>query len=456
MNDDTKQSESPESPVPGTSSVDQRQRGTVRRYIEDKGYGFIAREDGPDLFFHAKQCECSRLYDGESVAFHVVVSRDKEEAQSVCRVDEVSSTGDIIQWDVDPATRKGFGLIAPDEGGGPLCFSWQDLARPRGAAARITNPRPWHAARYRLAPGIAGGPRAVDIEIDWRYPLQRFAFLGDEEELVRQLKAATLDEAWDYRTSKSRRPHEILYNYLHFTFAKLVDEDRSVSPCDRKIRIYTDSKDHATFAAFNTGLVDQRYESVFALFERNEHGRQQAWKILDFCTAGEGAGKLLSRYFNPLPGPAQYFSHASELLFDPDAALHPDYTHILSDNRDRLPHDLVQIVEHLPPVKAENVLKMHIDRAIDLSRKRTRWNFKTAIPHYFPTFKRLELLLPLCLLDDSTVDVALAVQRTETGYIGSTILPLDWAYKSARLVCRPDSDWLAPAEIDAGEEFGVE
>ena len=116
----------------------------------------------------------------------------------------------------------------------------------------------------------------------------------------------------------------------------------------------------------------------------------------------------------------------------------------------------MQLVDHLEPVKAENVLKMHIDRAIDLARKRTRWNFKTAIPHYFPTLKRLDFLLPLCLLDDSTVDVALAVQRTETGYIGSTILPLDWAYKSARLLCRPDSDWLAPAEIDAGEEFGAE
>ena len=92
--------------------------------------------------------------------------------------------------------------------------------------------------------------------------------------------------------------------------------------------------------------------------------------------------------------------------------------------------------------------------ALKVALKRVRWNFKTAIPHYFPTLKRLDFLLPLCLLDDSTVDVALAVQRTETGYIGDTILPLDWAYKSARLVCRPDSDWLAPKKIDAGEEPG--
>ena len=142
-----------------------------------------------------------------------------------------------------------------------------------------------------------------------------------------------LDEDWDYRSSQSKKPHEILYNYLQFTFAKLVDEDRALASTDRKIRVRTDLKDHSPLATFNTGLVDKRYESIFALFERNDAGRQQLWKILAFCTPGEDAGKLLSRYFNPLPGPARYFSHASELLYDPDAALHPDYTHILSENR---------------------------------------------------------------------------------------------------------------------------
>ena len=454
MNEDTKP---PEPLLSSSSGAAPEQRGTVVKYREDKRIGFISREEGPDIFFYPNNCECSWLYEGEVVAFHVAASREnREEAREVRRVGGNHSTGDILQWDVDPATRIAEGLIAPHDGGDPLQFAGQDLVRPHGAGTRLTNPRPWHAARYRLVPRVAGSDRAVDIEIDWRYPLQRFAYLGGEEELVHQLKAATLDEDWDYRTSKSRKPLEILYNYLQFTFAKLVDEDRGIPAKDRKIRIRTDLKDHVPLAAFNTGLVDKRYESVFALFDRNDPGRQQQWKFLAFCTAGEDAGKLLSRYFNPLPGPARYFSHASELLYDPDAALHPDYTHILSENRDRLPYDLVRLVDQLEPVKAENVLKMHIDRAIDLARKRTRWNFKTAIPHYFPTLKRLDFLLPLCLLDDSTVDVALAVQRTETGYIGATILPLDWAYKSARLVCRPDSDWLAPSEIDAGEEHIID
>ena len=101
-------------------------------------------------------------------------------------------------------------------------------------------------------------------------------------------------------------------------------------------------------------------------------------------------------------------------------------------------------------------LTMHLDEAIGVAKKRARWNYRTAIPHYFPSFKRLEFLLPLCLLRDSQVDVALSVQKTDTGYLGNTVLPLDWAYKSARLVCRPDSDWLAPHQIDEGKEDGGE
>lgn len=431
-----------------------QQTGIVIRYLDDKGYGFVEVEGKLQIFFHIRDCVSSRLYVGERVSFLVRKDNDgKDRALEVRRLGGEFSTGDIVKWHVDPGNWRAEGQICPSDGGPPLRFSTHDLAKPKSPGARPTHPRPWHAARYRLIVRAEGTQQPVDIEIDWRYPLQRFAYLGEEDAWVSALKRMTLNEDWDYRSSKSRKPNEILYNYLHFTFARLVDEDRGKDLLDRKIRLKSEIAVHEALAAFNTGLVDHRYESIFALFEKNDPGRQQPWKFLAFCTPGEDAGKLLSRYFNPLPGPAKYFTHVSELLYDPDAPLHPDYNHILTENRDRLPQELIRLIGQMEPARAENTLKMHIDRAIELARKRARWNFKTAIPHYFPTLQRLDFLLPLCLLDDSTVDVALAVQRTETGYIGSTILPLDWAYKSARLVCRPDSDWLAPRNIDAGEDL---
>ena len=44
----------------------------------------------------------------------------------------------------------------------------------------------------------------------------------------------------------------------------------------------------------------------------------------------------------------------------------------------------------------------------------------------------------------SQVDLALTVSREGDVYLASTVLTLDMAYNNARLVARPDSDWLTP------------
>ena len=65
----------------------------------------------------------------------------------------------------------------------------------------------------------------------------------------------------------------------------------------------------------------------------------------------------------------------------------------------------------------------------------------------------MSLLLPLALINDEVVDIALVVTKNPSGsYLGRTILPLDWAYMNARLVCRPDSDWLVPQRVQAWRE----
>ncbi|OAV64244.1 hypothetical protein Barb6XT_02880 [Bacteroidales bacterium Barb6XT] len=94
-------------------------------------------------------------------------------------------------------------------------------------------------------------------------------------------------------------------------------------------------------------------------------------------------------------------------------------------------------------------MKGRLDDAVELALKRIDWNFKTAIPMYFPTNNKMSLLLPLALVNDDKVDVALVVERMPSGnYLGHTILPLSWAYSNARLVTRPDSGWLVAEDIE--------
>lgn len=68
-----------------------RARGTVKWFSKEKGYGFIKREDGPDVFVHhtAIQGQGFRsLEEGEQVEFEVVEDQRGLKAQNVVRVDE--------------------------------------------------------------------------------------------------------------------------------------------------------------------------------------------------------------------------------------------------------------------------------------------------------------------------------------------------------------------------------
>ena len=61
--------------------------GTVKT-LTDRGYGFIAQEDGTDLFFHRSQVAgggFDRLVVGQAVTYEKGVSsrNNKEEAQNV-------------------------------------------------------------------------------------------------------------------------------------------------------------------------------------------------------------------------------------------------------------------------------------------------------------------------------------------------------------------------------------
>ena len=47
-------------------------KGTIKRLISDKGFGFVASDDGQEYFFHQSACQNVRfddLREGQSVTF---------------------------------------------------------------------------------------------------------------------------------------------------------------------------------------------------------------------------------------------------------------------------------------------------------------------------------------------------------------------------------------------------
>ena len=300
--------------------------------------------------------------------------------------------------------------------------------------------------------------------------IEKFAWLGSWEAFLTQLADIALPEVWDFQdesTSRSGRK-AILRSFVSTTFYRLKLEDK----------VAIDEKEG--LAAFNTGLVDRRYDDIYACFVPSNGGIP--WTFEGFCTAGSrGLGKRLVSTFNPLPEPASYFNRLDDLLYDLEKQLLVDFDHIVVDNISRLPIGFLedelrgssQAMELLEEVRraadpqarsqafsdlGEYVeedlrlfkrLRARVNDAIDLAKRRIRWNYKTAVPSYYPRANTMSLLLPLCLLDEDVVDCALVVELMPSGnYQGQTILTMQQAYTNARLICRPDSDWLTTRQSD--------
>ena len=61
--------------------------GTIKKVVSDRGFGFIAAEDGREYFFHRDGLESSlnfdRLIGGEKVTFDIEASQKGPRAQRV-------------------------------------------------------------------------------------------------------------------------------------------------------------------------------------------------------------------------------------------------------------------------------------------------------------------------------------------------------------------------------------
>lgn len=85
--------------------------GTVKWFSNEKGYGFIEREDGDDVFVHYSSIQGSgfkSLDEGEKVKFELTQGPKGPKAESVVRVD-AGSGGDSGGGEAASSGGGGFG-----------------------------------------------------------------------------------------------------------------------------------------------------------------------------------------------------------------------------------------------------------------------------------------------------------------------------------------------------------
>ncbi len=72
--------------TPGTSSDSKRESGTVKWFDSSKGYGFITRSMGEDIFVHFRSIKGNgyrSLYEGQSVEFTVTEGDKGPQAEDI-------------------------------------------------------------------------------------------------------------------------------------------------------------------------------------------------------------------------------------------------------------------------------------------------------------------------------------------------------------------------------------
>ena len=255
--------------------------------------------------------------------------------------------------------------------------------------------------------------------------LFNFAFMQNYDSIISDLASNLAQkEDWDFLDSHHKN-YSILKNYLEFTFRKLSQE--------KKIYFTTGNK----YACFNTGLVTENYEDIFALFEEYKNPKKPNRSPFFFKAFVKKSDNTFLKFFSSnIPDVADFFEKPELLIFNPKCDLIPDLDHIIKDNLSRFPPHL--------QVADDAELRRQLVGAIDEVKKKVRSNYKIAVPQFYDG--RIQLLLPLCLTSGSpNPDLALVTHKlNDLTYTARTCLTLKMAYTNARLIVKPQSNWLKP------------
>jgi hypothetical protein len=141
--------------------------------------------------------------------------------------------------------------------------------------------------------------------------LFNFAWFTDVQNSLGELKNLAMNEDWDYKlTPTGKLP--ILSNYIFHTFAKIKEEDKI--------------EQSNGYCIFNTGLVTENQEEIYAFFEKNKHPNTTiSWFFIGWRKASD---RDLVK-FSKLPDAANYFDDPSELIYDTKLELRVNIDHII-------------------------------------------------------------------------------------------------------------------------------
>ena len=281
-----------------------------------------------------------------------------------------------------------------------------------------------------------------------------YAKVSDWEDRLRHLSEIAVPERWTFRSVPDRSSLPVLDHYVRFTFLQAFDQKR-ICETDR-------------LSCFNTGLLTPEQQEIYAVFKLHEcfdPGREvsavnRKWYLTVWARAGD---RMLTEFTN-LPALPTYWNDPSELTFDPGLPVQLNLDHILRENLNRFPEELggklnasgcptdfsiwPDLDENAgePAVTIPLPTRNALEGAMKASVRLAQHSYRFAVPQFYRG--NIQLLLPLYLRDPGRADLAVTLEKHGGWYRAATVLYPDWAYRQARLLARPNSEWLGGFRTD--------
>ncbi|WP_429975446.1 DUF3825 domain-containing protein [Enterococcus sp. DIV0086] len=249
-------------------------------------------------------------------------------------------------------------------------------------------------------------------------PLKAFAALGNfDNKLIFLAEQLAEKEDWYYENPNSKdkqKKYGVLFQYIHHTFSKSFDEDRLLIKENECV--------------MNTGLLTVNGEEIFMLFTKNKRTGEQPWFFESFYRSSDH--KIPESMRGDLPSHIDYFEdNPEDMYFDTKLTILYNMDHIVRDNYDRLPVSLQQL-DH-------SLIVTILNASTEQMKQRILRNNRLVVPQYYN--KKIMYLAPLKFGNET---LPLAIEKHQHSYRINTILTPGMAYCNARLIMKPESNWL--------------
>jgi hypothetical protein len=265
----------------------------------------------------------------------------------------------------------------------------------------------------------------------------------DYDEPLKEIARTSVDgyDSWIFQQAKFRAKHAYspvpkLRNYLNYTFVRLVTLELE-SPGD-----YFFVNADNTWICFNTGLQNSFGADLLATFQRYKPkpgchlpvGTRPDWVYKGCHPSNDRRYRAI--FGAATPKIAWYSKDSRDFVFDTSYDIDKEaFDHLFERAKERAGL----------PNATDDGIRNYLRGAIENLMPKIMRNYKVAIPVYYVEEKRMQLLLPFYSANSGDLSSFL-VEREDVhkAYRVKTIFDLDQAYFSARLITRPDKEWLNP------------